>query len=125
VNQGEIEALIGPVLSAERPAVGEGHASPGLHPRHYRPRTRLLLVDVGTLPPAGRGAFLRRTAAGPLREGLQVVAMPSEARAFAAVLYESLHRLDGEGLDWIAVERVPEGPEWAAVADRLARAAAP
>ena len=37
---------------------------------------------------------------------------------------ETLHRLDGEGLDWIAVERPPDTPEWAGVLDRLRRAAA-
>jgi L-threonylcarbamoyladenylate synthase len=42
---------------------------------------------------------------------------------YAAVLYETLHRLDREGLDWIAVERPPERPDWAAILDRLKRAA--
>jgi L-threonylcarbamoyladenylate synthase len=49
--------------------------------------------------------------------------MPPDATAYAAALYETLHRLDREGLDWIAVERPPEGPEWAAILDRLERAA--
>jgi L-threonylcarbamoyladenylate synthase len=50
--------------------------------------------------------------------------MPPAPAAYAAVLYETLHSLDREGLDWIAVERLPDEPEWAGVADRLARAAA-
>ena len=36
---------------------------------------------------------------------------------------EMLHRLDTQRLDWIAVERPPETPEWAGVLDRLRRAA--
>ena len=49
--------------------------------------------------------------------------MPADPREYAAVLYETLHRLDAQRLDWIAVERPPETPEWAGVLDRLRRAA--
>lgn len=105
----EIEALIGPVRIAE---AAEGpHASPGMHPRHYRPATPLYLVAPGALPD-GRGALLRI--------GHE---MPGDAREFAAALYDTLHRLDAQGLDWIAVERPPDAPEWAGVLDRLRRAA--
>jgi L-threonylcarbamoyladenylate synthase len=107
----EIEALIGPVLAAAAPAEG-AHESPGMHERHYRPRTPLLLLDVDEAPPPGRGARLRIG-----RE------MPADPAAYAASLYEMLHRLDREGWDWIAVERPPETPEWAGVLDRLRRAA--
>jgi len=107
----EIEALIGPVELAAASAQG-AHASPGMHPRHYRPATRLYLLDRGECPPEGRGALLRI--------GHEMPAAPIE---YAAVLYETLHRLDTQGLDWIAVERPPEAPEWAGVLDRLRRAA--
>jgi L-threonylcarbamoyladenylate synthase len=50
--------------------------------------------------------------------------MPASPKGYAAALYATLHELDGEGLDWIAVERVPEGGAWAGIRDRLARAAA-
>ncbi len=36
--------------------------------------------------------------------------MPADPRAYAAALYETLHRLDAEGLDWIAVEPPPDAP---------------
>jgi L-threonylcarbamoyladenylate synthase len=49
--------------------------------------------------------------------------MPQDAAAYAAVLYETLHREDAKGWDWIAVERLPETPEWAGILDRLLRAA--
>jgi L-threonylcarbamoyladenylate synthase len=107
----EIEALVGPVRIAEG-AVAGAHASPGMHPRHYRPRTPLVLVATDDPPPAGRGAWLRIG-----RE------MPLEPAAYAATLYAALHRLDAQGLDWIAVERPPATPEWAGVLDRLIRAA--
>jgi L-threonylcarbamoyladenylate synthase len=107
----EIEALLGPVEIAGGPAEG-AHAAPGMHPRHYRPRTPLILVGGGQAPPEGRGAWLRM--------GKE---MPSEPAPYAAMLYEMLHRLDREGWDWIAVERPPETAAWAGVLDRLRRAA--
>src|SRR5882724_2449175 len=56
VSQAEIEAMIGPV-SVARPEEGRAHSAPGMHPRHYSPRTPLILVDDGRLP-NGRGAYL-------------------------------------------------------------------
>ena len=107
----EIEALIGPVQVAPSPREAP-HPAPGMHERHYRPRTPLHLLRNGDPTPEGRGAWLRIG-----RE------MPAEPRAYAATLYETLHRLDQQGLDWIAVERPPDTPEWAGVLDRLQRAA--
>jgi L-threonylcarbamoyladenylate synthase len=107
----EIEALIGPVRMAADPTEGP-HESPGMHPRHYRPGAPLYLLGPGEAPPAGDGARLRIG-----RE------MPADPRAYAAALYETLHRLDERRPEWIAVERPPETPEWAGVLDRLRRAA--
>jgi L-threonylcarbamoyladenylate synthase len=110
----EIESLVGPVRIAQGGAPpGPGaHASPGMHPQHYRPRTPLVLLAAGDPPPAGRGEWLRLG-----RE------MPAQPAAYAAMLYAALHRLDARNLDWIAVERPPNTPEWAGVLDRLTRAA--
>jgi L-threonylcarbamoyladenylate synthase len=112
VSQPEIESLIGPVALAGRVENG-AHLSPGMHPRHYCPKTPLVVVKEGTPLPTGRGVTLTR--------GLN---MPKDAAAYAAVLYDTLHRLDGEGWDWIAVEEAPATPEWAAISDRLRRASA-
>jgi L-threonylcarbamoyladenylate synthase len=119
----EIEALIGPVETATAPGEVPGpegtppgtpgaHASPGMHPRHYCPATPLYLLNPGERPPKGRGAWLRI--------GQE---MPRDPRAYAAVLYDTLHRLDAQRLDWIAVECPPDAPEWAGVLDRIRRAA--
>jgi L-threonylcarbamoyladenylate synthase len=107
----EIAASIGPVLTAEAPDSGP-HASPGMHRRHYRPATPLYLIGAGEPPPAGCGAWLRLG-----RE------MPADPVEYAAVLYQTLHRLDAQGVGGIAVEQPPETPEWAGVLDRLRRAA--
>ncbi len=109
----EIEALIGPVRRGVTPDAGP-HASPGMHRRHYRPSTPLFLCRAGDFPSHGNGALLRI--------GHE---MPSDPKAYASVLYKTLHRLDRQGLDWIAVERPPDGPEWLGVLDRLLRAAEP
>jgi L-threonylcarbamoyladenylate synthase len=107
----EIEALIGSVLMAGA-LEGGAHPSPGMHQRHYRPVTPLYLVAPGEKPPAQCRAWLRI--------GQEMPADPAE---YAAVLYETLHRLDAQRVGGIAVERPPEAPEWAGVLDRLRRAA--
>ena len=43
---------------------------------------------------------------------------------YAAEMYDVLHMLDGSELDAIVVVLPPDSPEWAAVRDRLMRAAA-
>ena len=98
VTRTQIEALIGPV------EIGGGAESPGQHPRHYSPRTPIIL---GPPPDTGRGARL------------DLDWLPGDA----ARLYGLLHELDREGYDWIAVELPPDTPEWAGVRDRLVRAA--
>ena len=108
----EIEALIGAVRIAGQAAEDAAHESPGMHARHYQPATRIYLFAAGDAPPPGRGAWLRIG-----RE------MPADPLAYAAGIYAALHRLDEQRLDWIAVERPPDTPEWAGVRDRLERAA--
>jgi len=107
----EIESLIGPVRIAGAALEG-AHASPGMHPKHYRPHTRLLLLSADDATPAGRGEWLRLG-----RE------MPADPAAYAAALYAALHRLDALRLDWIAVQRPPDTPDWAGIVDRLTHAA--
>ncbi|HUA63248.1 MAG TPA: L-threonylcarbamoyladenylate synthase [Verrucomicrobiae bacterium] len=102
----EIEAVIGPVVFGQADA--GAHVSPGMHPRHYRPRTPFYLLANGEAAPAGRG---------------RVINTSDDPRAYAARLYHTLHELDAQGLDWIAAEMPPDSPEWAGVRDRLQRAA--
>lgn len=112
----EIEARIGPVQTAGV-VEGEGaHPSPGMHARHYSPRTPLI---IGTLPAGGHGAHLYMTQPGTAARGIR---MPDDARQYAAILYSTLHALDTEGLDWIAIEMPPDTPEWVGIRDRLTRA---
>ena len=122
VSRAEIEAVIGPVARAPEQTEGEAHASPGMHRRHYSPRTPLYLVENGKAMRAGRGVYLQLSGAAD-GEPVEVVAMPGDPAKYAAKLYEVLHLLDFRGFAWIAVETPPNLPEWEAVRDRLRRAA--
>ncbi len=103
VTQPQIEAVIGPVLC------GPGAESPGQHPKHYSPRTRVIL---GQPPSTGSGVTLDSSN------------MPGDAAGYAERLYRVLHELDEQGYDWIAIEPPPDTPEWAGILDRLRRASA-
>lgn len=94
-------------LEVDLPHISE---SPGLHPRHYAPRTPFFLLEPGTPHPPGRGRMLM---------------MPADPESYAARLYSELHQADSEGWDWIAVERPPDSPEWIGILDRLRRASTP
>lgn len=117
ISREQIEEIIGPIrLGAD--AISEAHRSPGMHPKHYSPRTRMVLVEGGMLPP-GHGAYLwisRRAHAA--RE----IQMPADPHAYAARLYDTLHQLDAQNFEWIAVERPPSDMMWAGILDRLERA---
>lgn len=123
VSRRQIEAVIGPI-ERQPEAAAEAHPSPGMHPRHYSPRTAVLLVRDGAIPKQGRGAYLQLRVP-PQTPVQKLVQMPADSAAYAAQLYRTLHQLDGEGLDWIAVEIPKDAPDWEAVLDRLRRAATP
>ncbi len=98
---------------------GTADPSPGMQPRHYSPRTKLLLVDTPKNLPGRTGAYVWRKKSGLV---CRSVHMPAAPEAYAARLYAVLHELDQENLPWIAVELPPDTPDWAAIHDRLHRA---
>jgi L-threonylcarbamoyladenylate synthase len=111
ISQAEIEAVLGESLETiQSVAEGVAHASPGLHERHYSPRAPLHLFQHVFARP-GRGFVLTVDDLGP------------DPAAYASRLYAALHEADENGAEWIAVEEPPDAPEWAAVRDRLRRAA--
>lgn len=120
ISRAELESVLGPIDSAEAPS-GVAHPAPGMHPRHYSPRTPLFLVSNGELP-AGRGIYLQHMR--PLHSaGVESIQMPLSAGEYAARLYSALHQADDANADWIAVDLPPVDSEWEAVHDRLRRAA--
>lgn len=121
------DALMAPVGEAgsDRPRV------PGALASHYAPNTPLKLVS-----PDEIDAFVRRQA------GTAVAVMarrsrPRESKAalwqvapelpqdYEQHLYAMLRRIDAAGCGLIVVETLPLLPEWAALRDRIGRAATP
>jgi len=129
VTAREIEAALGVALAA--PAAGAPRA-PGTLAAHYAPGTPLVLAEAdlarelaASLVRQGkRVAVLARSTLRPLAPGLEWIAAPADAAGYAHALYAALRRLDESGCDAIVVEKPPQTPEWAAINDRLARAAA-
>ena len=129
ITADEIEATLGASLGA--PAADAPRA-PGTLAAHYAPRTPLVLLEgdlavelAASLARQGkRVAVLALSAQQPLLPGLEWIAAPRDAAGYAHALYAGLRRLDEAGCDTILVERPPQAPEWAAINDRLARAAA-
>jgi L-threonylcarbamoyladenylate synthase len=126
ISRSALEAIIGPIASAPEAQAG-AHPSPGLHPRHYSPRTTLYLAPNGKLPDQGQeqgpgqGIYLQHRHP-PSRTNLTIRQMPESPADYAAVLYDVLHQADAGNYHWIAVDLPPSTPEWEAIYDRLHRA---
>jgi L-threonylcarbamoyladenylate synthase len=120
ISRMELERVIGHV-NVRTHSVAEGHEAPGMHPRHYRPRTPMFLILDGRVPTQGKGIYLKiwKDANG----SIETVRMPTDPAEYARLLYGTLHRADSADCDWIGVELPPDNQEWEAVLDRLRRAA--
>ena len=124
-----IEQAAGVPLAA--PDSGSPRA-PGTLAAHYAPQTPLQVLEADLLLELAaslarqgkRVAVLARGTLQPLLPGLTWIAAPPDAPAYAHELYARLRALDAAGCDAILVEKLPLQPEWAAVNDRLSRAAA-
>ena len=104
--------------------------SPGLMTRHYAPTKPLLTVwpdRLDNVLRSGDGLWcLPAHTPAPLPQGVVAFAAPPHAGAFARRLYGKLRAMDAApNIQRIIIERPPDGPEWAAIHDRLRRAAAP
>lgn len=115
VSRGMIQEVLGTPLG-EMPPGGE-RRSPGMYSRHYAPRAKLLLVK--QIPPGAVGFGFE------VEPGPSTVRMPRDPVAYAASLYDVLHRLDQAGVAVILAETPPETPAWEAVHDRLRKASEP
>jgi len=133
VSSAELEAAIGALVLPNAALSGHEAAlpSPGMLPRHYAPRTTLICVDGdGGQEVAQRRARGQRVGwvrfgktAGIAETAERLVELPGEAAPSAARLYAALHELDAARLDVVVVEMPPDAPAWAAIRDRLRRAA--
>jgi len=122
ITRGQIAAVLGEV---PRNRDAEAPRASGTLAAHYAPGTPLRLVQASEL---GRAvASGRRLAVLAFERAPQSAASVLAARdpaAYGHDLYANLRTLDAAGAEEILVEAPPAGPEWEAVNDRLARAAA-
>jgi L-threonylcarbamoyladenylate synthase len=104
--------------------------APGTLAAHYAPATLLEIVesrllnaraDSLTLQGKSVAVLARRTSS---QAGTVWIAAPGNAEGYAHDFYANLRLLDAANCAVILVEQLPDMPDWAAVSDRLARAAA-
>ena len=114
--------------------LGAGPGSPrvpGATPAHYAPTTPMTIVPVGEVDAqadaaSGGGRRIAVLAQRlPLRSHKYVTWINAGRRpeSYARDLYTNLRTLDKAGCQRILVQDVPDGEGWAAVRDRLLRAA--
>lgn len=114
VTRAEIQALVGSPLGHVPPS--EVRKSPGMYRRHYAPNAA---VELATQIPPDAPALVFQEPQNPSQ-----IKMPRDPRAYAAVLYSALRRLDQSRPERIYVETPPDHPDWEAVQDRLKKASA-
>jgi L-threonylcarbamoyladenylate synthase len=113
VTRAQIQAVLGRPLG-ELPPPGVKRA-PGMYPRHYAPKAKVVLVDA--VAPDAAGLVFDDPANG------QQFKMPMDAPAYGTLLYAVMRRLDLMNVPEIQVATPPSGSEWEAVNDRLRKAA--
>jgi len=133
------ESLLAVTEELEKPEPGTRTAgplrSPGLLPKHYAPKAKLVMLswrdEVELLAqlsarqvPFGKTHVIAHTRIPSGKSLGRVSVIAHDAEAFARAIYGELHRCDEAGAELIAVESLPEGTAWLAIADRLSRAAA-
>lgn len=131
ITRAQIESLIGQLAASLPSAAGENVAlpSPGMLARHYAPRTPLEIGGadrVRELLDAGlRIAWLGFDTGSPFAaDRLIYIPMSTDPTNYAALLYATLHACDDANVDRIVVTPPPDDDAWAAIRDRLTRAAA-
>jgi L-threonylcarbamoyladenylate synthase len=143
VSREQIEEVIGGVDVRDAAAGAAAPArSPGLQPMHYAPRTPAFRFESSRrqeLDAELEAAKQRPITALLLGLSDGVVAeadddrtapggrwfMPADADGYARWLYWMLRTADAQCAEQIWVEMPPDGPEWAAVRDRITRATRP
>lgn len=128
----EIESCIGKVRLAEIEDHAEANspASPGMLPKHYAPRTRLVIANqLEDLPATGVNGLLslypqEETFLKGVQFSAQEILSPEgDLRVAAGNLFTALRSLDAAGVDHIIALRMPEKGLGRTINNRLERAA--
>lgn len=132
-----VEALLAVTGNLITGSSGEGDRplrSPGLLPRHYAPKSRLLVwswkndtelihkLKSLEVPPKSACVIAHTHIPAPAEFG-SVSVIPHDPEAYARAIYAELHRCDENQPELIILESLPEGPDWHALNDRVGRAA--
>lgn len=122
VTKAELEDVLGVPVGARD--MDSPRAS-GTLERHYAPGTETLLVtDAAPVSTELDAVLSRRSRPGGIKAE-RWLALPDDPAAYGQRLYAALRDLDALGCEHLYIETVPETLDWAAVRDRLGRAAAP
>ncbi len=127
IGAAELEAALGGKLA---PKSAEAPRHSGGLERHYAPRTPAQLVSPHELDAEigkwhAKGSDVAVLAFSRPDERVDYwLRMPKDPAAYAQKLYAALRELDSAGCERILIEAPPQDDSWAAVRDRLRRAAA-
>jgi L-threonylcarbamoyladenylate synthase len=128
ITREQLEQALGYAVNVVTPDDGSAPHAPGRVARHYAPRTPLELVDGPRLAARVRDLGASRVAVlapAPLPAAVaHGWIAPATPEQYAHHLYEFLHQMDASGAERLLVQRPPQEPAWAALRDRLERAAA-
>lgn len=129
VSREDIEAVIGPLATLEKPVEEDGNAmpAPGTCKRHYSPDTPIQFADDAIISDDSRVGLIAFGPRKGRRQGFVKMVNLSESGDLceaAAHLYAALRQMDLLGLDFVIVEHIPEEGLGLAINDRLRRAAA-
>jgi L-threonylcarbamoyladenylate synthase len=124
VSLEEIESIIGKVESSP---INDKPSAPGMFPRHYAPRTPIVLdwdekyLDSYRDKKIGFLAFQEPKNFSKFQH-IEVLSKKGDFREAAANLFSAIRRLDALHLDLILAEAIPEAGLGRAIMDRLRRA---
>lgn len=122
VTQTDLEDVLGvPVGARDENAP----RASGTLERHYAPGTETLLVADAVSLSTERDTVLSRRDKPQGAEAERWLVLPDAPAAYGRKLYAALRDLDALGCEHLYIETVPDTTSWAAVRDRLGRAAAP
>ena len=127
ISRPEIEAVIGPVAEGKD---GDGPRASGTLASHYAPRASVEVLARAPLVArhhelAKRGQKVAALLRGQPFKDIDGEVLPTDLAGYGHALYAALRRLDARGFDVLLAELPPHTAAWAAVNDRLKRAAAP
>ena len=120
----EIESIVGKV---EISRAEEGPSAPGMLPKHYAPRTPIVLDRNEKNPNLYKGKNIGLLVLQEPKNNLkfhfvEVLSKKGDLREAAANLFAAIRRLDRLNLDLIVAEPIPEIGLGRAIMDRLRRA---